>query len=466
MSCCNNTYDLGCFESCENISKTGVTVSQTGVFTVRLLPGLTDIAQFERTNGQLLLVPNLFNEDGISQFQIINPDDTVFTYTTDGVTYNCFQIRNSISSNPELIPVGGDCEAATYRNSDGTFEQEIASGGIYTAPDIEVTDSDGTTFEQPANTNVECSACPDGEAVNSDDTYSVSVPSGGSAAIADTPVTVKDGQGNTLASEDLPSGVAGEIVVSPALTRSLLFNGTSDYLEADNVEALFLSAPVTLSFWLKPPTDKGGTSQYVFTAAEQASENNRFILVFGGNVGGANQVLYISAGNRAAAYVDAVNSYANVWTHFVVVCTGSTWQLYVNGSLVSLTALTATSSPYGDFCDTFSTGEKDYWRWMSRPRVTGFAEGYLDEVSMWDKVLTLAEVGELRDGTAPANLQQHSAVDNMFAWWGNGDFWRDAVDGSLGRNRANRIYDKGADGYSLTPAASMTSANISTEVPT
>ena len=48
------------------------------------------------------------------------------------------------------------CEDATYQNSDESFTQSIASGSTFVAPDITVTDSDGSTFTAPANTNVTC----------------------------------------------------------------------------------------------------------------------------------------------------------------------------------------------------------------------------------------------------------------------------------------------------------------------
>lgn len=45
---------------------------------------------------------------------------------------------------------------AEYKNSDSTFEVSIKRGEVYTAPDIVVTDSNGDTYEHPANKNVVC----------------------------------------------------------------------------------------------------------------------------------------------------------------------------------------------------------------------------------------------------------------------------------------------------------------------
>lgn len=55
--------------------------------------------------------------------------------------------------NGDPQPVEG---TATYQNSDETFSVEIDVRTIYTAPDITVTDSDGSTFTFPANKDVTC----------------------------------------------------------------------------------------------------------------------------------------------------------------------------------------------------------------------------------------------------------------------------------------------------------------------
>ena len=49
------------------------------------------------------------------------------------------------------VPAGGQ---ATYENSDASFTQDIDAGDTYVAPDITVTDVNGTTRDVPANTDV------------------------------------------------------------------------------------------------------------------------------------------------------------------------------------------------------------------------------------------------------------------------------------------------------------------------
>ncbi len=85
-----------------------------------------------------------------------------------------------------LIPMDGlsapsdPCAAATYKNSDNSFTQSIASGGSYTAPDVEVTINSVSEGTFPANTDIDisytCAAVTvDVQGVDS----GVNVPSGG-----------------------------------------------------------------------------------------------------------------------------------------------------------------------------------------------------------------------------------------------------------------------------------------------
>jgi hypothetical protein len=63
----------------------------------------------------------------------------------------------------DTVPSGGvyeyfsdTCENATVQNSDNSYSDTVASGGTLVLPDITVTDSDGTTYTQPAVTDVFC----------------------------------------------------------------------------------------------------------------------------------------------------------------------------------------------------------------------------------------------------------------------------------------------------------------------
>jgi hypothetical protein len=52
--------------------------------------------------------------------------------------------------------ISAPADSAIYENSNATFIQNISCGSTYVAPDITVTDSDGSTFSQAANVDVVC----------------------------------------------------------------------------------------------------------------------------------------------------------------------------------------------------------------------------------------------------------------------------------------------------------------------
>jgi hypothetical protein len=77
---------------------------------------------------------------------------TAFSYYQNPTQdFHAWDVFNSEGISP--APPSTD---ATYQNSDSSFTQVIAPGVTYTAPDISVTDSDGSVSNVPANTDVVC----------------------------------------------------------------------------------------------------------------------------------------------------------------------------------------------------------------------------------------------------------------------------------------------------------------------
>lgn len=187
----------------------------------------------------------LFNEETI---QLVgSPSYTQLTRQLQG-TYSGWGLDVAV-----LLEVG--CEQtfiadATYRNSDDTFQVEIERGEIYTAPDITVTDSDGTEVQHPANKDFVCTpsaspatavlknteddfisstqidpgtteyiTAPDASAVlkNSANTTisTTSIPSNTSSNITapDATAVIKNSLGTTLDTEAIPSNVSEDIIL-------------------------------------------------------------------------------------------------------------------------------------------------------------------------------------------------------------------------------------------------------------
>ncbi len=65
----------------------------------------------------------------------------------------------------------------------------------------------------------------------------------------------------------------------------------------------------------------------------------------------------------------------------------------------------------------------------SKPQLNQFFEGNMDEISFWDKELSLAEVGALRTGSVPADLSAVAFESNLVSWYrGDNDIYPIATD--------------------------------------
>lgn len=77
----------------------------------------------------------------------------LFEYYEDNAGYCDVPVTGYDYDAPVDPPVTG---SGTYRNSDSSFTQSIPVNTTFVATDIEVTDSDGSTFNTPANKDVVC----------------------------------------------------------------------------------------------------------------------------------------------------------------------------------------------------------------------------------------------------------------------------------------------------------------------
>jgi hypothetical protein len=170
------------------------------------------------------------------------------TFEVEGYTV-CAIPMNPI---PHFVPT---CEDATVENSNESYTATVASGGTLVLPDITVTDSDGSTFTQPAVTNVVCTfnpSCDDATYSITDDSlnvlYSGSIPSGGNLdqVIQDSTVTIRDGLNVLLHTvsvnaEGTANQVIGDTIVT--LNKSNGDNISLSYVAAEG--SITLVAPDT-----------------------------------------------------------------------------------------------------------------------------------------------------------------------------------------------------------------------------
>ena len=130
-------------------------------------------------------------------------------------------------------------------------------------------------------------------------------------------------------------------------------------------------------------------------------------------------------------------------------------RIYINGT--DATAVQNATDPPGSI-----TTEGLQIGAQSGVSVTEFT-GYMNNLSIWDKELTAAEVTELYN--APTDLGNHSAAANLLSWYPLGSATGDSLDGTNSPSATNKMNDiaGGRDAYAAR--GSMTPSQITSSSP-
>jgi len=105
MACCTNTYDLGCFDSCDTIVLPFEYV-QNGTHKILFETQFRFKLQQTGTAGESIeLDLQKFPENTDLTLRIFNPDGTQFTYAVGSAEYDCFSIRIDIYKTNNYEPM-------------------------------------------------------------------------------------------------------------------------------------------------------------------------------------------------------------------------------------------------------------------------------------------------------------------------------------------------------------------------
>lgn len=191
-----------------------------------------------------------------------------------------------------------------------------------------------------------------------------------------------------------------------------LFNGTTSRIILDN--GIGKNASGTISAWLKPAA--WGNSGVVFQKTDAGGLNTYHGLFCSNDQ--LDIEVWLSSGSGWQAPVfsgtgiawNSTNYPSNAWTHLVATWDGSQVRLYRNGG-------EASDSP---IAQTISNGGTDNVFGIGRFGVSDamYFNGSIDEVGIWSRALSGAEVTSLYNGGAglaypldasgPANLTSYS----------------------------------------------------------
>lgn len=222
---------------------------------------------------------------------------------------------------------------------------------------------------------------------------------------------------NSLAGESF-SMDSSNLVVSDLQQTSgyspyaLDFDGVNDYLDCGDSNTFSfgnstIDSPFSISAWI----NMDDATKFRI-ASKQGANGVEYFLTNGGD-DKLNFILYdtFGNGNIRAKYDTALTSYEGQWIHIVGTYSGVNRQngveLYLNGSL--LTTLKVLNPPYtamGNTTQPFEIAKAS----------TGYANGKISNVSVFNTELTSTQVTEIYNSGIPSDLNTFSGTAPV-AWW-------------------------------------------------
>ncbi len=198
----------------------------------------------------------------------------------------------------------------------------------------------------------------------------------------------------TSAADSSTYANSGTLVSSPVWATgrvgpyALTFNGTTNYVNVPNASGSLdnlQATAMTLSAWIKPTGTGGGGGGRII-------EKGGWFLAMA-----ATPVVRLTC-QDTGGYRNSTTIALNTWTHVTATWDGlgpgSGMHLYINGVAADGTANAGTGSPGSDV-GSASIGNR------ASDQARGFA-GTIDDVRVYNRVLSAAEILALADSTAPS----------------------------------------------------------------
>ena len=174
------------------------------------------------------------------------------------------------------------------------------------------------------------------------------------------------------------------------------FNGTDNALSISNAGLNFqANQKYTIEFWILPVSSAGLTAMGL---AHHSGTYGTYGMDINKNANGTMGLAMRQGGGGDWFSVSSTSATSlNNWNHVAFVCDGSSITPYINGKASASGSLGSFSS-YRMYDDYFSVGVSS---WLS-----GYFNGSIDEVKIWNRSLTASEIYE----QYVSNLQKYNST--------------------------------------------------------
>lgn len=223
-------------------------------------------------------------------------------------------------------------------------------------------------------------------------------------------------QDNLLKSGNNLLKIGNNLIGIPFNQYSMLFDGVDESINTGTSSSLGQNDnDWTISAWIKTTS---ANHQHIYCEGKDLADNN--LISIRTDVNKASLFVRNNAGGGSGTVIISSTSNINddAWHNIIGTKIGDLYSLYLDGVLEISETKTLGNIPI------LHTGIGALYR----STISNFFTGNIDEVSTWNKGLSLAEVEELYNSGTPTKLSKHSANSNLLNWWRMGD--RSTFDGT------------------------------------
>ena len=203
----------------------------------------------------------------------------------------------------------------------------------------------------------------------------------------------------------------GVFVPSISNVSSLSLDGTDDHAEVTGSSEIQISDPLTISAW-------------IYLTANASNNNLRTVISWGSPTQGQGRFFGVTGIDNNLSFQSYISSTSsttslslNTWYHVAATVTTGSTKLYINGSLDTTGSNILNSFTY----NKTHVGELYY----STTIAARHFAGNIDELALFNSVLTASEILQIYNGGKPIDLNSdnegYTSSANLKAWWRMGD---------------------------------------------
>ena len=166
------------------------------------------------------------------------------------------------------------------------------------------------------------------------------------------------------------------------INKAYSYNGSSSKTDLTNANTFIASSEISTSQWIKPSITSG--ADIIWTS----NNGNTDTILYELFIEDEKIKFFGCNGSDQFQLMDSTTVSTSNWTHIVTTLTNNGAYLYVNGLLVA--SDTSNTNP--------TTGATEAHFGFLRTGATNYYSGLIDEVGIWNKILSGTDINELYNG--------------------------------------------------------------------